>query len=215
MKKIILIPILFLILIAPLFSQFQAVFKELSGKVEVKAPLKDWEPAQVDMIISKGTIISTGFRSTARLEIGPSDLYVKQLTRMELEELTMMKGTVTTGLNLRVGKVEARVKTVEGLEHNFKLRSPISTAAVRGTRLVDNGYTLKVLDGDVLFFNRLGQKRTVSAGEESETTGFDLPLSGDDARMAGSSVNPHLGGRGGLPGKPQAKTTITIILSWP
>ncbi len=215
MKKTILIPILFLILIAPLFSQLQAVFKELSGKVEVKAPLKEWEPAQLGMIISKGTIISTGFKSTARLEIGPSDLYVKQLTRMELEELTMIKGTVTTGLNLRVGKVEARVKTVEGLEHNFKLRSPISTAAVRGTWLVDNGYTLKVLDGDVLFFNRLGQKRTVSAGEESETTGFDLPLSGDDARMAGSSVNPDLGGRGGLPGKPQAKTTITIILSWP
>ena len=43
---------------------------------------------------------------------------------MELEELIEKEGTISTGLNLRVGKIRAEVKTTEGLRQDFRLTSP-------------------------------------------------------------------------------------------
>ena len=70
MRKLIITTALIFLLTAPLFSQLQAVIKEVSGKVEIKAPAKDWESATEGMEISTGTIISTGFKSQALLDLG-------------------------------------------------------------------------------------------------------------------------------------------------
>lgn len=218
MKKSIIITALVFLLTAPLFSQLQAVIKEVSGKVEIKAPAKGWESATEGMEISKGTIISTGFKSQALLDLGSSILYVKQLTRMSLDELTQKKGIVTTGLFLRVGKVRAQVKTTAGLHHNFTLKSPISTAAVRGTALDYTGPKLKVYgDGEsaVIFTNLFNQSRTVWGGESSETSGSSRPENTEGSRRKDSNVNPFTSDSGSITsGSETPTTTITINWEW-
>ena len=218
MKKLIITTAFVFLLTAPLFSQLQAVIKEVSGKVEIKAPAKGWESATEGMEISKGTIISTGFKSQALLDLGSSNLYVKQLTRMSLDELSQKEGIVTTGLFLRVGKVRAQVKTTAGLQHNFTLKSPISTAAVRGTALEYTGPKLKVYgDGEsaVILTNLFNQSRTVRGGESSETSGSSRPENTEGSRRKDSSVNPFTSDSGSITsGSETPTTTITINWEW-
>jgi hypothetical protein len=103
------------------------------------------------MTISRGTTISTGFGSRALLDLGNAVLNVQPLTRLRLEELIQKEGTVQTDLFLRVGKVKAEVKSVAGLQQDFKLRSPVSTAAVRGTEFDYSGYDIVVINGEVIY----------------------------------------------------------------
>ncbi|MFO7849361.1 MAG: FecR domain-containing protein [Spirochaetia bacterium] len=166
---------------APVFS-ITAVVEEIKGKVELKAQGGSWEKAETGMEVGLGTTISTGFNSEAEIAIGESTLEVKALTRMGLEELIEKEGTIDTTLNLKVGKVKADVQSSEGLENNFKLRSPQSTAAVRGTSFEYDGYTLDVDQGVVTLSNNLGQSRSVSQGEGSSTDGYSTP-SGAEANI--------------------------------
>ena len=165
-KKAVCVLFLIFIFALPLFAQERAVVENVTGKVELKAPGRSWVAASPGMEISKGTVISTGFNSTATLDLGDSELLVKQLTRLTLEELVKKEGTVTTSLSLKVGKVNAKVKSAEGLKHNFTLRSTTSTASVRGTELEYDGFTLVVSEGKVEFLDAEG-KQLVFQGESS------------------------------------------------
>lgn len=189
MKKYILI-ILLLLIGTFLFAEITAVVKDISGKVEIMAPGGSWKKAAEGMKIEEGYFISTGFRSEAVLELGPSKVIVKQLTRMKLEELVEKEGTVSTSLNLRVGKIKAEVRTTAGLRQDFRLTSPVSTAAVRGTSFEYDGVNLKVLEGSVEFTNQRGQRRLVPAGVASRIIGVDLPQSGEELKNLLISIDP-------------------------
>lgn len=172
-----LLSISFLLLFAahiPLFA-VDAIVRSTEGKVEIKEPGGQWQRADSGRNISRGTYISTGFNSKAVLELGRSTLEVKALTRMQLEQIVENSDSVDTDLFLEVGKVEANVRSTKGLRNNFKLRSPVSTAAVRGTSFVFDGFTLWVTEGTVVFRNQVGQRRGVSEGKESSTDGFSAP----------------------------------------
>jgi len=190
MKKLILVFLLILIAALPLIAQEKAVIREFSGKVEIQSPGKGWVSAQKGMEISKGTVISTGFNATASLDLGSSELFVKQLTRMTLDELVRQEGKVTTSLSLKVGKVRAKVKTSEGLTHDFKLRSPTSTASVRGTEFEYDGFTVKVSEGTVSLADVSGKEELVFEGESS---------GGETALSTGFAVSPYseFSGEGG------------------
>lgn len=189
MKKIF---ILFILLIYStfLYAEVSAIISEVSGKVEIKSVMGNWKTAEPGMKISKGDLISTGFRAQAVLEIGPSQLIVKQLTRMELEELVEKEGTISTGLNLRVGKIKAEVRTTEGLRQNFTLTSPVSTAAVRGTSFEYDGVSLKVIEGTVIFTNRRGQSRAIQTGEISRITGGAIPQTAEEIKEIMAMIDP-------------------------
>lgn len=189
MKKYIFTVIL-LALTSFLFADITALVKDVSGKVEIMAPGGRWKKATAGMKIEEGYFISTGFRSEAVLELGPSQVVVKQLTRMELEELIEKEGTVNTSLNLRVGKIKAEVRTTAGLRQNFRLTSPVSTAAVRGTSFEYDGVNLTVTEGTVVFTNILGQGRSVQAGEISKILGAGLPQSSEEISALLASTNP-------------------------
>ncbi|MCF7947830.1 MAG: FecR domain-containing protein [Spirochaetia bacterium] len=174
-KPLIFLNILLLFTAAiPLFA-VDAVVQSTKGKVEIKEPGDQWQPAASGQNLSRGTYISTGFNSRAILELGNSTLEVKALTRMQLEQIVENSDSVDTDLFLEVGKVEANVRSSKGLRNNFKLRSPVSTAAVRGTGFVFDGFTLWVTEGTVVFRNRVGQSRWVSEGKESSTDGYSAP----------------------------------------
>lgn len=213
MKKIIIIFALMLIS-SGLFADISAILSEVSGKVEIKAPGEAWQKAEEGMSISKGYLISTGFKAEAVLNIGPSQLIVKQLTRMELSELVEKEGTISTGLNLRVGKIRAEVRTTEGLRQDFRLTSPVSTAAVRGTSFEFDGVNLKVFEGTVAFTNRRGQTRSVNMGEASRITGFSLPNTPEEAANALAAVIPSTIDIPEIIKIFEDLTNITIILDW-
>jgi hypothetical protein len=197
MKKLTLIFCLFCLFHALGFAQSRAVIQEISGKVEIKSPQLGWLPAREGTTVSLGTVISTGFNSRAVLDLGRSVLRVDPLTRLRIDELIERGGTVTTDLFLRVGKVNAEIKSTSGVIQNFKLRSPVSTAAVRGTGFDYSGYDLYVYDGDVTYENLTGQDRTYGVGEGGKTSGTDTPSDSGGSKESGSTVNPQVAGAGG------------------
>ena len=197
MKKIGIILILLSIVANSSFAQVSAVIKEVTGKVEIQVPGGGWTRATVGMTVSRGTTISTGFGSRALVDLGNSVLNVQPLTRLRLEELLQREGTVQTDMFLRVGKVSAEVKSVAGLKQDFKLRSPVSTAAVRGTNFDYSGFDIIVIDGEVTYLTSRGQKRTYSSGEGGGDAGDGTATSGGDSKNSDSGVNPFTAGAEG------------------
>ncbi|MCX7787901.1 MAG: FecR family protein [Spirochaetes bacterium] len=183
MRKILILTILFLVS-ALLFAQEQAVLREFSGKVEVMPPGKNWEPAARNLVLPQGTVISTGFNSFATIQAGSSMIQVKPLTRMAVAELVKAQGEQKTTLDLKVGRVRAKVEKVEGLEHDFTLKSPVSTAAVRGTDFEYSGNQLQVFDGVVRYLNAISQGRTITRGEQSSIQGLSAPAAPEEAAVA-------------------------------
>lgn len=183
MKKIvrILFVSMMIALALPLFAQNNATVERVSGKVEMQSTGGAWRAVAAGDTIPLGATISTGFRSEALLQVGSATLEVKQLTRMRLDELIEKEGVVQTELYLRVGRVRAEVKPREGLQQEFKLKSPVSTAAVRGTSFFYDGVNIQVITGLVAMGNNYGQTGQVGQGEQSSTDGFTLPPGGLEA----------------------------------
>ncbi len=128
--------LLVLVFLSPLAAsaqQLKAVVKQFSGKVEVKQPDQDWQPVQLNMSVSQGATVSTGFSSRLTLELGQTEITIQPLTRMLLRELIKKETTNVTGLTLRVGRINAAVKAVSGERNDFTVVGPVATAAVRGT----------------------------------------------------------------------------------
>lgn len=175
----------------PLFAQESAVLKQFTGKVQLKAQGADWVDATAGAVVSKGTFISTGFNSTAVLDLGTSQVQVKQLTRMRLDELLRNANAVTTSLFLTVGSVRANVDNTAGLTQNFKLTSPVSTAAVRGTEFDYDGAAVSVIHGIVAFSNALALSVNVSGGQASQLQGNGAPASVEVAQAQAAIVVPQ------------------------
>lgn len=179
MRRILGISVLLMVaLISPLFA-LNAVVKEVSGKVQLLAPGASWKDASIGSFITPGTVISTGFGSTAVLDLGTSQLQVKQLTRMRLDELLRTQTTATTALFLTVGHVRADVDTSLGVTQKFTLTSPVSTAAVRGTIFDFGPFSVTVERGVVRFTNEYDIGRDVAQGQSSEWNGAYVPGSAE------------------------------------
>ncbi len=188
MKKVFFL-LLVVLLAVPAFSQMRAEFTDVTGKVEIRAGSGAWRGATVGMVIDDNTTISTGFNARATLLLGESAIQVEQLTRMVFEEIVESQDTVSTNLFLNVGRVSAEVRNTDDRSQDFRVRSPLSTAAVRGTSFSFDGERLVVSEGVVAFVNRLNQQRSVGAGQASTTTGSEPPRDPADVASEDSTVN--------------------------
>ncbi len=95
------------------------VVEDVNGNVKLKGPEKAWEPARPGMAVAMADTVSTGFRSNTAINLDPSLIQVKQLTRMVLEEFIEQEGAITTRVFLHVGSLSANVKAAEGLKQDF------------------------------------------------------------------------------------------------
>ncbi|MDC7227355.1 MAG: FecR domain-containing protein [Spirochaetales bacterium] len=191
MKKLLIILVVLLAAL-PLFAE-NAVVKETSGRVEIQLPGSSWQTASVGDSLPKGASISTGFGASAVLDVGASTLTVDALTRMKLEELIESQGAQTTGLFLRVGKVKAEVKRDQNLSHDFRLRSPSSTAAVRGTEFTFDGNSVKVSKGVVALISAsIDREVLVAAGESCTVSGSGKPNSPLAEKLKESTTQGNL-----------------------
>jgi hypothetical protein len=197
MKRLLLLTIL--LIPAIVIPAQEVTITAMSGKVEILAPGRDWAPAAVGMVLAVSAVVSTGFNSNATLESELSTLEVRPLTRVRIDELVRSQDSARTEVFLQVGRVRADVRTAEGLRHDFEVRSPVSTAAVRGTRFEYSGTKLKVEDGSVRYANQYNQSRTVSGGEQSSTSGKSSPQSGEGGRQTQTNVPAKVAAGGGKP----------------
>jgi hypothetical protein len=151
-------------------SELQAIIREISGTVEIKAAnAAVWSPASRGQAISRDTLISTGFKSSALIAIGNSTLSVRPLTSLSLEELTAAEDGEKVALNLRTGRVRADVKPPATGRTDFTVRSPSSTASVRGTSFDFNGIDIRVDEGRVHFTGGDRSGTYVGAGHQART----------------------------------------------
>jgi hypothetical protein len=131
-------------------TETRALLREIRGTVEVKEPgATDWKPGQRGQTLEQRTMISTGFKSGALIEIGNSTLNVQPLTRLSLEELAAANKNEQVNLSLRTGRIRANVKPPVGGSLEFTVKSPTATASVRGTVFEFNGVELRVAEGRV------------------------------------------------------------------
>ena len=180
--------ILMIVLVLPVFAQ-NATVERVSGKVEYLRAGGRWAAVSVGDTIPIGATISTGFRSSAVIMVAGSEITVMALTRMSIEDLAETNDSISTSLNLRTGKVRASVRSTQGKSTNFTLRSPVSTAAVRGTEFVFDGYRLEVIEGLVSFFNAVNEAVSVQAGNSSECDGTGGPSDPQRNQQRGATIN--------------------------
>ena len=177
MRKIVFCILLVLLPSVLSFSSDMSTVKQVKGIVEIREGQTGWIKAEKGMKLPPGTLISTGFKSNAVIELDNSEIFLKPLTRVRIDELSKSGNTVKTNLNLKLGRIKADVKSSKGLKHDFTLKTPVSTAAVRGTVFTAGVNSLDVDSGSISYSNKIGQIITVLSGNSSKmgSTGFSAP----------------------------------------
>jgi hypothetical protein len=155
-----------------------AVIRSVEGTVEVKAAgAAAWQPAAVGRELEEETLVSTGFKSSAVLEMGNSRLTVRPLTRLSLREIRSAAAADRVEIQLRAGRIRVNVRPPAGGNVSFTVRSPTATASVRGTVFDFDTVNLTVDEGTVAFSGADNTAVYVAAGETSAPD----PVSGKTA----------------------------------
>jgi len=163
MKRIVLAGLL-IFLAAVVFAQ-TGVIRELSGTVELKsAGSAAFVPAKNGDTVARDTIVSTGFKSTALLQVGSTIITVRPLTRLSVSEISASAGNETLNMNLQAGRVRVDVNPPAGAKTSMAVVSPSATASVRGTSFEFDTRNLHVSNGIVLFKGNRGYTYQLSAG---------------------------------------------------
>jgi hypothetical protein len=193
-KKALMIILILVVFAAGAYAQNTATVRRTIGKVEIQTPGEAWRQAEVGMQVPLQATISTGFNSQAVLEIGGSVLTLRALTRIRIDELGVRDNAAVTGLSMPVGRIRAEVRSTEGLTTDFRVRSPVSTAAVRGTGFDDDGSTLFCFEDGVDFESESGLGTKVSEGETGKVDGLGPPRGGAPQRLLNTTVSPYTKG---------------------
>ena len=129
----------------------------ISGSVEIKEPGRGWGPAAVGQTVSSSSMISTGFGSRARLSAGGMELNLQPLTRVTIDSLVSDGNTDRTAVSLQSGRLRATRPPVTQAarstrrEVDFRVSTPVATAAVRGTDFLTSSDKLETVEGLVSF----------------------------------------------------------------
>ena len=134
MKKLVLFILISIFSISFSFaaSTDVAIVNSVVGKVEVQVN-ESWIQVKNGDTLSSGSIISTGFKSSAVLYIGDSLIEVRALTRLTIEEIREQNQNYNTTMFLDAGSIKADIKKSENKRVGFKVRTSVATASVRGT----------------------------------------------------------------------------------
>jgi len=163
MKK--LLAILLLFSAALCVSAQNGIIRELTGTVELKRPgTTVFTAARTGDSLSQDTVISTGFKSTAIIEIGSTVINVRPLTRLSLTEIAESSGNEILNVNLQAGRVRVDVNPPAGNRASATIISPVATASVRGTCFDFDTRNVNVIHGAVAFSGHRGHSMRVNAG---------------------------------------------------
>ena len=110
----------------------EATVVSTSGKVEIQRG-NSWVPLNKGDVVYGGAVISTGFKSSAELNIQGSKVQLGPLTRITIEKLVSTSTKNESSIYLDSGKIDANVNKADGKRTGFKVSTPVATASVRGT----------------------------------------------------------------------------------
>lgn len=189
MKKVPFLIAVIIMLISPVFA-LEVTIVSLAGKVQIQPMGGPWQTPEIGQEILLNTKISTGFNSRAVLRVGDSDLFLQPLTRLTVEELKERSGNVTSSISMKAGRLRARVKT-SSKTIDFSVRTPIATAAVRGTDFILSPDRLRVTDGLVEFL--VGDTFVLVPAGSYTRVSNNRPLSPIDERATSWAVSPYAG----------------------
>jgi hypothetical protein len=215
MKKLVLLVLLIVTVTFAVFSQ-TGVIRELTGEVELKhAGSAAFITAQQGSTVSQDTIISTGFRSTALITIGSTDITVRSLTRLSLAEISRSAGTETLNVSLETGRVRMEVKPPAGTRANATVHSPSASASVRGTTFDMDVDGINVTEGRVVLQGSDGLNQSVIGGFTGQVN-TEGSIS-NPAEIAGGALVPNSPGGGTTEEPsftPSADSQLYIIINY-
>ena len=175
-----------------LFAQ-SGTIRELSGTVELKhANSSNFVAAKIGDRVNQDTVVSTGFRSTALVEIGSAAITVLPMTRLTLTEIQASSGVESLNVNLQAGRVRVDVNPPAGTRASMTVSAPSATASVRGTSFSFDGKNVSVGEGTVSLQGNRGLGVPVGAGFVSAVS-RDGKAS-DSVYTAASSSSAIIGG---------------------
>jgi len=183
------------------FAQ-SGVIREAIGVVEIKSPGDEkFAAAKTGAELSRGTIISTGFRSFATVEIGYAFITLKPLSCLTLVEAQAYADAETLEVNLQTGRVRVVINPPEGKIASMSVISSMAAVSAGGTSFEFDTRNIYVNGGVAGFTGKYGPLMRVAAGASSririnagaanslerKTAGlFPSPLAGMD--VIGGSV---------------------------
>lgn len=133
--------------LTPFGLGMDALLLDCEGDVEVLFNLDDgdseWENAEPGTPLGTNMMISTGYRSTARISLpGGRIVTIKEMTQLRIDVFFHEEKATEVELLLRIGSVNAVVKQSSDKkvisETSFKVRTPTPTISVRGTQFSIN-----------------------------------------------------------------------------
>jgi len=164
MKKTVFLIFLTFIIIFSCYSQ-NGVIREITGDVTIKTSgAASFAAARAGTAVAQDAIISTGFKSTAIIEIGSSLITVRPLTRLSLAEIRSSSGAENLNINLEAGRIKVDVKPPAGTRANITVQSPSSSASVRGTSFEMGSMNIEVFEGRIGWKGSSGVPVMVSGG---------------------------------------------------
>lgn len=118
-------------------TAMKAKVVDVQGSVRVRtASDQPWQAATVGMEVGEGAEFRTGPRSSVRCVIPPDqEIIIDRLTTMKISEAIQQGGTIKTDLTMKYGRTQYNIQAA-GAQHEATIRSPSSTLAVRGTRVM-------------------------------------------------------------------------------
>jgi len=178
MKRGLFLLLLLAINVLCVFSQNSrrttGTIRELTGEVELKRnEASAFVRAKAGDTVAADTVVSTGFKSTAIIDVGSSSITVRPLTRLTLAEIQSVSETDTLNMKLQTGRIKVEVKPPAGTKANCSVQSPNATASVRGTNFEFDTFNLKVNEGVVAFRGNKGMSVLVPAGKTSSVNADD------------------------------------------
>lgn len=177
-----------------------ATVVSVKGKVEIQEAGM-WVALQKGDVLEKGTVISTGFNSSAVINVSNSSINLGPLTRVTIENLVSTKDKDTTQLYIDSGSLAANVSGKDGKRAGFKVRSPVATASVRGTSfVVSSSGKLSVSEGLVAFgaseSDGPSVVATAPAVQPTETAVAETPEGVDQGHANAFASTADVGGEG-------------------
>lgn len=119
---------------APAGEALRAVFIDVAGKVQWRASeTSPWQDAKVNDVVAPGVEVRTGLRSHAAMRIGRNaTALIDAGTLFQLPTVVQDGDTLRTAAAVKHGRADFKVDKV-GLSNDFKVVTPSTTLAVRGT----------------------------------------------------------------------------------
>jgi hypothetical protein len=166
-------------------QELRAVFIDVAGKVQWRANDKSpWKDAAVNDVVTAGAEVRTGLRSRAALRVGRNATALLDAgTTFALPTVLQDGETLRTTATVRAGRADFKVDRV-GLTNDFRVVTPSTTLAVRGTEFAVMTGPLKQVEIvgarrniiNAIELRYALNNRTVSlSGAAKSTTGAENP----------------------------------------